>query len=105
MLMQTTSYQVKTLLKKWNNLKLLASQQQFFMWACESNEYTTKASYEVAMLIAKHGKPFTFFVKNNVRRDCLHLSIFTLSNLDLFVQVWTPLINTNTKTEIDRAQI
>ncbi len=39
---------------------VLASQQRFFTQACESNENTTKASYEVDMLIAKHGKPFTF---------------------------------------------
>ncbi len=29
-------------------------------WA-EANEDTTKASYKVAMLIAKHSKPFTFY--------------------------------------------
>lgn len=36
----------------------LVSQQRFFSRAHESNKNTTKASYEVAMLIAKHGKPF-----------------------------------------------
>ncbi len=29
--------------------------------AQESNENTNKASYEVAMLISTHGKPFTFY--------------------------------------------
>ena len=37
----------------------LTSQQQYFARARESNESTTKASYEVATLIAKHSKPFT----------------------------------------------
>ncbi|KAL3977581.1 hypothetical protein ACER0C_018643 [Sarotherodon galilaeus] len=37
----------------------LASQQRFFTRACETHENITKASYKVAMLIAKHGKPFT----------------------------------------------
>ena len=37
----------------------LTSQQQYFASAREPNESTTKASYEVAMLIAKHSKPFT----------------------------------------------
>ena len=46
----------------------LASQQQLFTWACESNESVTKASYEVAMLIAKHGKPFT---KGMFIKDCV----------------------------------
>lgn len=46
----------------------LASQQQLFTWACESNESVTKASYEVAMLIAKHGKPFT---EGTFIKDCV----------------------------------
>ncbi|XP_026027535.1 general transcription factor II-I repeat domain-containing protein 2 [Astatotilapia calliptera] len=48
----------------------LASQQRFFMRACEIHENSTKASYEVAMLIAKHGKPFTegTFVKDCVMK-------------------------------------
>ena len=37
----------------------LTSQQQYFARARELNESTTKASYEVATLIAKHSKPFT----------------------------------------------
>ena len=37
----------------------LTAQQRLFTRACESNENATKASYEVAMLIAKHCKPFT----------------------------------------------
>lgn len=36
----------------------LASQQQFFTWASESNENITKTSYEGAMLRAKQGKAF-----------------------------------------------
>ncbi|KAL3968683.1 KRAB domain-containing zinc finger protein [Sarotherodon galilaeus] len=48
----------------------LASQQRFFTRACETHENITKASYEVAMLIAKHGKPFTegTFVKDCVMK-------------------------------------
>ena len=46
----------------------LASQQQFFTRACESKENITKASYEVAMLIAKHGKPFT---EGTFIKDCV----------------------------------
>ena len=37
----------------------LTSQQQYFARAQESYESTTKASYEVAMLITKHSKPVT----------------------------------------------
>ena len=46
----------------------LASQQRFFTRACESKENITKASYEVTMLIAKHGNSFTegTFMKNCV---------------------------------------
>ncbi len=40
---------------------VLASQQRFFTRAHESNENTTRASYAVAMLIVKHGEPFTFY--------------------------------------------
>ncbi len=54
---------------------VLGSQQQFFTRACDSNKNTTKASYEVAMLIAKQGKPFT--LQKNDRRDCWLLGIFT----------------------------
>lgn len=39
--------------------KLKQLQQRSFTRANESNENTTKASYEAAMLIAKHDKPFT----------------------------------------------
>ncbi|XP_073807411.1 general transcription factor II-I repeat domain-containing protein 2-like [Danio rerio] len=46
----------------------LASQQRFFTRACESNESITKASYEVAMLIAKHGKPLT---EGTFVKDCI----------------------------------
>lgn len=46
----------------------LASQQQFFTRACESKESITKASYEVAMLIAKHCKPFT---EGTFIKDCV----------------------------------
>ena len=46
----------------------LASQQRFFTRACESKENITKASYEVAMLIAKHGKPFT---EGTFIKDCV----------------------------------
>ncbi|XP_073670885.1 general transcription factor II-I repeat domain-containing protein 2 [Paramisgurnus dabryanus] len=37
----------------------LVSQQRLFIRAKESNENITRASYEVAILIAKHGKPFS----------------------------------------------
>ena len=37
----------------------VTSQQQYFARARESNESTTKASYEVATLTAKHSKPFS----------------------------------------------
>ncbi|XP_073672245.1 general transcription factor II-I repeat domain-containing protein 2-like [Paramisgurnus dabryanus] len=37
----------------------LVSQQRLFIRAKESNENITRASYEVAVLIAKHGKPFS----------------------------------------------
>lgn len=46
----------------------LASQQRFFRRACESKENITEASYEVAMLIAKHGKPFT---EGTFIKDCV----------------------------------
>ncbi|XP_078271885.1 general transcription factor II-I repeat domain-containing protein 2 isoform X1 [Rhinoraja longicauda] len=46
----------------------LASQQRFFSRALESNENITKASYEVAMLIAKHGKPF---MEGEFIKDCV----------------------------------
>ncbi|CAM1292725.1 Uncharacterised protein r2_g183 [Pycnogonum litorale] len=48
----------------------LASQQRIFTRASESKENITKASYEVAMLIAKHGKPFTegAFIKDCVMK-------------------------------------
>lgn len=46
----------------------LASQQRFFTRACKSTENITKASYEVAMLIAKHGKPFT---EGTFIKDCV----------------------------------
>jgi len=46
----------------------LASQQRFFTRACESKENITKASYEVAMLIANHGKPFT---EGTFIKDCV----------------------------------
>lgn len=46
----------------------LASQQRFFTWAFESKESITKASYEMAMLIAKHGKPFS---EGTFIKDCV----------------------------------
>ena len=46
----------------------LTSQQQYFARARESNESTTKASYEVATLIAKHSKPFT---KGEFIKSCM----------------------------------
>ena len=48
----------------------LTAQQRFFTRASESNENATKASYEVATLIAKHCKPFTEgeFIKDCVMR-------------------------------------
>lgn len=53
----------------------LAMQQRFFTRANESNETTTKASYEVAMLIAEHGKPFTEgeFIKDCYKKSRTHL--------------------------------
>lgn len=50
-------------------------QQWFFTRANESSENTTKASYEVAMLIAKHGKPFTEgeFIKDCVTKIAEHV--------------------------------
>ncbi len=47
---------------------VLASQQRLFTQARESNENSTKASYEVAMLIAKRGKPFT---EGEFIKDCV----------------------------------
>lgn len=46
----------------------LISQQQYFTKARESNENATKASYEVAALIAKHCKPFT---EGEFIKDCV----------------------------------
>ncbi|KAF7246390.1 Sodium/potassium-transporting ATPase subunit beta-1-interacting protein 3, partial [Varanus komodoensis] len=46
----------------------LTAQQRFFTRACESNENATKASYEVATLIAKHCKPFT---EGEFIKDCV----------------------------------
>ncbi|KAF7237537.1 Chromodomain-helicase-DNA-binding protein 1-like [Varanus komodoensis] len=46
----------------------LTAQQRFFITACESNENATKASYEVATLIAKHCKPFT---EGEFIKDCM----------------------------------
>ncbi|XP_072303167.1 general transcription factor II-I repeat domain-containing protein 2 [Eucyclogobius newberryi] len=46
----------------------LTSQQRFFTRARESNENATKASYEVATLIAKHSKPFT---EGEFIKDCV----------------------------------
>ena len=44
----------------------LATQEQYFKRAHESNKNITKASLEVALLVAKHNKPFAEgeFVKN-----------------------------------------
>ncbi|XP_070398336.1 general transcription factor II-I repeat domain-containing protein 2 [Nothobranchius furzeri] len=48
---------------------VLTAQQRFFTRARESNENATKArSYEVAMLIAKHCKPFT---EGEFIKDCV----------------------------------
>ena len=38
---------------------VLTSQQRFFTRARDSSDNATKASYEMATLIAKHCKPFT----------------------------------------------
>lgn len=46
---------------------VLTAQQRFFTRARESNENATKASYEVATLIAKHCKPFT---EGEFIKDC-----------------------------------
>ena len=46
----------------------LTSQQRFFTRARESNENATKASYDVATLIAKHCKPFT---EGEFMKDCM----------------------------------
>ncbi|XP_061641106.1 general transcription factor II-I repeat domain-containing protein 2-like [Phyllopteryx taeniolatus] len=46
----------------------LTARQHFFTRASESNENTTKASYEVATLIAKHCKPFT---EGEFIKDCV----------------------------------
>ncbi|KAF7253900.1 Adenine DNA glycosylase [Varanus komodoensis] len=58
--------------KHGENLKeleaALTAQQRFFTRACESNENATKASYEVATLIAKHCKPFT---EGEFIKDCV----------------------------------
>ncbi len=57
--MHKTSYQGATVLKQIKQLEaVLASQQQFFTQTRKSNENSTKASQEVASLIAKHVKPF-----------------------------------------------
>lgn len=47
---------------------VLTAQQSFFTRAHESNENATKASYEVATLIAKHCKPFT---EGEFIKDCM----------------------------------
>ena len=44
------------------------AQQHFFTRASESNDNATKASYEVATLIAKHCKPFT---EGEFIKDCV----------------------------------
>lgn len=46
----------------------LISQQQYFARAQESNENATKASYEVAVLIAKLSIPFT---EGEFIKDCM----------------------------------
>ena len=46
----------------------LVSQQRLFTKVRDSVENSTKASYEVAMLIAKHGKPFT---EGEFVKDCV----------------------------------
>ncbi|KAF4087849.1 hypothetical protein AMELA_G00076080 [Ameiurus melas] len=47
---------------------VLTAQQRFFTRARESNENATKASYEVATLVAKHCKPFT---EGGFIKDCV----------------------------------
>ncbi len=48
--------------RKWNNLKLSWTHNSGSSGGPVSqNENTTKSSCEVAMLIAKHGEPFTFY--------------------------------------------
>lgn len=47
---------------------VLASQQRLFTRAKESSENSTRASYEVAMLIAKHGKAFA---EGEFIKDCV----------------------------------
>lgn len=47
---------------------VLTAQLRFFTRARESNENATKASYEVATLIAKHYKPFT---EGEFIKDCV----------------------------------
>uniref|UniRef100_A0A8C6P2I3 SPIN-DOC-like zinc-finger domain-containing protein n=1 Tax=Nothobranchius furzeri TaxID=105023 RepID=A0A8C6P2I3_NOTFU len=47
---------------------VLTAQQRFFTRARDSNENATKASYEVATLIAKHCKPFT---EGEFIKDCV----------------------------------
>lgn len=47
---------------------VLTAQQRFFTRAQESNENATRASYEVATLIAKHCKPFT---EGEFIKDCV----------------------------------
>lgn len=47
---------------------VLASQQRLFTQARESNLNSTKASYKVAILIAKRGKPFT---EGEFIKDCV----------------------------------
>nr|XP_057931891.1 general transcription factor II-I repeat domain-containing protein 2 [Doryrhamphus excisus] len=47
---------------------VLTAQQSFFTRVRESNENATKASYEVATLIAKHCKPFT---EGEFIKDCV----------------------------------
>lgn len=44
------------------------TQQRFFTRAHELNENTTKASYELAILTAKHCKPFT---DGEIIKDCV----------------------------------
>ena len=46
----------------------LTAPQRFFTRACESYENATRASYEVATLIAKHCKPFT---EGEFIKDCV----------------------------------
>ncbi|KAK7886513.1 hypothetical protein WMY93_026134 [Mugilogobius chulae] len=47
---------------------ILSSQQQFFVRVRQGNENATKASYEVAELIAKHGKPLA---EGEFIKDCV----------------------------------